>query len=137
LFKPAQYRAKAAEYGDLANTSSGLEQRRAFRRLEQRFAVLADSEQWLADNYQNTVHAEQDRSVGATLADEEELILRCLGAAPIMQWNTLPAKLQRELFDNAGSMGELLNTSALRGQIARFLHKHKNDENTAKTMAAA
>jgi hypothetical protein len=65
MFKPAQYRAKAAEYGDLANASSGLEQRRAFRRLEQRFAVLADSEQWLADNYQNTLHAEQDRSVGA------------------------------------------------------------------------
>jgi hypothetical protein len=49
----------------------------------------------------------------------------------------LPAKLQRELFDNAGSMGELLNTSALRGQIARFLHKHNNDENTAEAMAAA
>ena len=45
-----------------------------------------------------------------------------------MQWNTLPAKLQRELFDNAGDMGELLDTSALRGQIARFLHTHKNDE---------
>ena len=45
-----------------------------------------------------------------------------------MQWNTLSAKLQRELFDNAGDMGELLDTSALRGQIARFLHTHKNDE---------
>ena len=135
MFKPAQYRAKAGEYGDLANTSSGLEQRRAFRKLEQRFAVLADNEQWLADNYQNTVHAEQARSVGATLADEEELILRCLGAALIMQWRTLPAKLQRELFDNAGAMGELLNTSALRGQIARFLHKHKNDEVAAETTA--
>ena len=49
----------------------------------------------------------------------------------------LAKSTQRELFDNAGSMGELLNTSALRGQIARFLHKHKNDENTAKTIAAA
>jgi hypothetical protein len=114
-----------------------LEQRRAFRELEQRFAVLAHNEQWLADNYQNTVRTEEERPVGATLADEEELVLRCLGAALIMQWNTLPAKLQRELFDNAGSMGELLNTSALRGQIARFLHKHNNDENTAEAMAAA
>jgi hypothetical protein len=136
MFKPAQYRAKAGEYGDLANKSSGFEQRRALRQLEQRFAVLADNEQWLADNYQNTVRTEQERPVGATLADEEELVLRCLGAALIMQWNTLPAKLQRELFDNAGSMGELLNTSALRGQIARFLHKHKNDENTAEAIAA-
>ena len=56
--------------------------------------------------------------------------MRCLGAALIMQWNTLPTKLQRELFDNAGSMGELLKTAALRGQIARFLHKHKNDEDS-------
>ena len=98
--------------------------------------MLAENEQWLADNYQNTVQAEQDRSVGVTLAGEEELILRCLGAALIRQWNTLPAKLQRELFDNASGTGELSNTSALRGQIARFLHKHKNDENTSEAMAA-
>ena len=42
------------------------------------------------------------------------------------QWNTIPAKLQRELFDTAGSMSELLQTSELRGQIARFLHHHKD-----------
>jgi hypothetical protein len=47
--------------------------------------------------------------------------------AVIMQWNTIPAQLQRELFDTAGSMGELLRTSELRGQIARFLHHHKDD----------
>jgi hypothetical protein len=51
----------------------------------------------------------------------------CLGAALIMQWNTLPTKLQRDLFDKAGTMGELLDTTALRGQIARFLHKRKDD----------
>jgi hypothetical protein len=50
------------------------------------------------------------------------------GAALIMQWNSLPTKLRRELFDNAGSMGELLETAALRRQIARFLHRHKNNE---------
>jgi hypothetical protein len=50
-----------------------------------------------------------------------------LGAALIMQWNTLPTTLQREVFDTAGSAGKLLETAALRGQIARFLHKHKND----------
>ena len=43
-----------------------------------------------------------------------------------MQWNTLPRKLQRELFDSAGSMGELMETAELRGRIARFLHKHKD-----------
>ncbi len=135
MFKPGQYRATAGEYGDLANASSGLEQRRAFRKLEQKFAVLADNEQWLADNYKNAIHAEQDQAAGTTLADEEAFILRCLGAALIMQWNTLPAKLQRELFDNAGAMGELLNTSALRTQIARFLHRHKNDADRAASAA--
>jgi hypothetical protein len=66
-----------------------------------------------------------------TLAAEEERVLRCLGAAVIMQWNTIPTKLQRELFDTAGSVGELLDTAELRGQIARFLHKHKDDNSEA------
>ncbi len=132
MFKPGQYRAKATEYSNLAKTSTGSNQRRDFQKLEQRFAGLADNEQWLADNYQDTVSsAERDRSNGITLADEEEHVLRCLGAALIMQWNTLPTKLRRELFDNAGTMGKLLETAALRGQIARFLHKHKDDEDTA------
>jgi hypothetical protein len=48
-----------------------------------------------------------------------------------MQWNTIPAKLQRELFDTAGSMGDILQTGVLRGQIARFLHKHKDDVSPA------
>ena len=42
-------------------------------------------------------------------------------------WNNIPKKLQRELFDNAGSMGDLLSTKVLRGKVARFLHKHKDD----------
>jgi hypothetical protein len=41
-----------------------------------------------------------------------------------MQWNTMPTQLRREN-DNAGSMGELVENAALRGQVARFLHKHK------------
>jgi hypothetical protein len=62
---------------------------------------------------------------------EEDRVLRCLGAALIMQWNTLPPKLQRELFDNAGAMGELVDIVALRGQIARFLDKHKDESSDA------
>ena len=49
-----------------------------------------------------------------TDADVEERILRCLGAAVIMQWNTIPTKLQRELFDTAGSVGDVLKSSELR-----------------------
>jgi hypothetical protein len=132
MFKSIQYRAKAAEYGDLAKSSTGSKQRRDLQKLEHRFTTLADNEQWLADNYQSNVSsAKQDRSNGTTsLAGEEEHVVRCLGAALIMQWNRLPTKLRRELFDDAGSMGELLETAALRGQIARFLHRHKNDDDS-------
>ena len=76
--------------------------------------------------------ADQDQSRDAAFAAEEEHVLRCLGAAVIMQWNALPTTLQREIFDTAGSVGELVETAALRGQIARFLHKHKNETGHVK-----
>ena len=102
----------------------------------ERHAELADNEQELADNYESAVNvAEPDRARGAALAAEEEHVLRCLGAAVIMQWNALPKTLQREIFDTAGSVGKLLETAALRGQIARFLHKHKNDAGRKKAAA--
>ena len=52
MFTSKQYLAKAVEYGNLAKTLSGSNQRRDFQELEQRFtvlAVLADNEQLLAD----------------------------------------------------------------------------------------
>jgi hypothetical protein len=134
MFKFQEYRARAAEYGELAKSSSGLDESRKFEELQDRLTSLADNEQELAENFDNAVRvAEHDRSRGAALADEEEHVLRCLGAAVIMQWNALPTPLQRELFDTAGSVGKLLETEALRGQIARFLHKHKNDAGRNKS----
>ena len=62
----------------------------------------------------------QDRGGETSFAADEEKILRCLGAAVIMQWNTLPTKLQRELFDKAGSMDELLDAASLRGGSPAF-----------------
>jgi hypothetical protein len=128
MFKSLQYRAKATECGELVKSSTSAEEGRRFQDLEDCFVSLADNERDLADAFNNAVHmAEQDRSRCAALAAEEEHVLRCLGAAVIMQWNTLPTLLQREMFDTAGSVGKLLETAALRGQIARFLHKHKNE----------
>jgi hypothetical protein len=62
------------------------------------------------------------------VAQSDGHILRCLGAAVIMQWNTIPAKLQRELFDTAGSLADLAQTVTLRGRIARFLRNHKDEQ---------
>ena len=128
MFTPKQYRAKATEYAQLVETTNIPEEAREFRKREQSYTALASNEEWLANNYEKTLPpSDQDREEGDALAETEEQVLRCLGAAVIMQWNTIPQKLQRELFDNAGSMGQLLQTSTLRGQIARFLHKHKDD----------
>jgi hypothetical protein len=152
---PDQYRAKAAEFTNLARAGNTPDQVREFQKQERSFAALADNEQWLADNHDRAVHASEHlcaidegeevdspspgvREEAAVVSEQAEgdHILRCLGAALIMQWNTLPTKLQRELFDKAGTMGELLDTTALRGQIARFLHKRKDDGDAGWSLAA-
>ena len=77
------------------------------------------------ENYDEPIHSpEQDRPRGAALAADEEYILRCFGAALIMQWKALPTVLQREIFDAAGAAGRPVETAELRGQMARFLHTH-------------
>jgi hypothetical protein len=97
-------------------------------------AALADIAKWRANNIAGCHPSHPDKDTlkndaaqACALVGEEDQILRCLGAAVIMRWNTIPTKLQRELFDNASSVGELLQSGALKGQIARFLHKHKDD----------
>src|SRR5581483_10802954 len=126
MFTPGQYREKAAEYAKLLKNASGSNERREFQALEQNFTTLADNEQWVLDNHDKTVRStELEQIDSAALAQEEEQILRCLGAALILQWDTLPQKLRREIFDNAGAMSTLLETPKLKGKMARFLHKHK------------
>jgi hypothetical protein len=138
MFTVEQFRAKAAESAELANNTEIPSEIREFQRSTESFRLLAQNEAWLADNFDKMIRAQdvlsQDEVAGKRLepkpvAEIEERILRCLGAAVIMQWNSIPRKLQRELFDTAGSLGDVLQTVALRGQIARFLHSHKDEEN--------
>jgi hypothetical protein len=135
VFTPEQHRAEAAtESAKQVNASNEV---RKFLRHEQSLTMLADNEQWLADNHDKLANnldkldklmpvPEPRVASEPTLAADEEHILRCLGAALITRWNTLQTELQRELFDDAGSMGALLDTATLRAQIARFLRKHTN-----------
>jgi len=127
MFSSKYYRTKAAEFRELADMSRP-EESSEFRKRERSFTSLADNEEWLAHNFEKTLHRAHQDGEGPILASTEEYVLRCLGAAVIMQWNSIPKKLQRELFDSASSMGELPDVATLRGQIARFLHKHKDDE---------
>ena len=140
MFTAARFRAKAAECVELLRNTVVPSEIRELERSKQSFTALAQNEDWLAANFDKMIRS-QDRhprdddagtpAVGRSIAEIEEHILRCLGAAVIMHWNTIPAKLQRELFDTAGSLGDVLQTVALRGQIARFLHLHKDEENSA------
>jgi rubrerythrin len=85
MFTPKQYRAKAVEYGELGKIWAGSNKRREFQKLEQSFTALADNEQWHEDNNHKAAHASESHGPsGATLAAEEEHILRCLGAALII-----------------------------------------------------
>jgi hypothetical protein len=70
MFTPDQYRKKANDYGQLITTAVGRNEEREFRQLEKTFTVLADNEQWLADNHDKTVrcleleHADSSVSTG-------------------------------------------------------------------------
>jgi hypothetical protein len=133
MFKSRQYRAKAAEYGERVKSAAHADESRKYQGLQDRFVALANNERDLAVAYHDAVHIDESgRARGDVLAAEEEQVLRCLGAAIIMQWNSLPTSLQREIFDTAGSVGKLWETALLRAQIARFLHKHKNESGRVK-----
>jgi hypothetical protein len=143
MFKADHFRMKQAE---IAESMKDTDTRSETRKLEQSMkslGVSAENEDLLADNFDKMIHAQDSPSNDEpatkpidteAAAKTEEHILRCLGAAVMMHWSSIPTKLQRELFDTAGSMGDVLKTGALRGQVARFLHKH-NDEERANSVS--
>ena len=94
LLKTARSPAELAEYRDL----------------QQSYTSFADNLDWLAANAGKTVTggangapAAERRKRQAEHIDEEK-ILRCLGAAVILHWNTIPTQLQRALFEAASSI---------------------------------
>jgi hypothetical protein len=132
MFEAGKYRDQAARARDKAEAAPTTEERNAHRDRAQSLDARADNELWLAENLDAAVQdAAGDRNPDDRAAEESH-ILRCLGAAVIMHWNTLPTKLQRELFDTAGAMGDLLSTPELRGRIARFLHRYKDGDGAAE-----
>ncbi len=76
------------------------------------------------ENEGGALQAEEtdDRSRSSGLADEEEAILRRLGAGVVARWMDLPNGIRRELFRSATSDDCQLNPTKVKRQIARFLH---------------
>lgn len=140
MFKAEEFRVKAAKYAESIKHTDNADEARGLHRLKESFTRLAENEDWLATNFDKILHSQDivpQPGAGETpvdhrtTAETEEHVLRCLGAAVVMQWNAIPTKLQRELFDTAGSLGDVLKTAALRGHIARFLHRQNEGKSPA------
>jgi len=128
MFTAKQYRAKATKYTELLKAARSPAETREFRKREQSYLTLAENEEWMADNLEKTnTPGADDNWYGDVLLPRQKNPLGRLGVAdPIQSTETL-TKIQ-QLFDDAGFKGGPLQTATLRGQIARFLQKHKDDD---------
>ena len=136
MFTAEQYRAKAAEYDGFLAAAQSPAEIAEYRGLKQSYALHADNLDWLAANAGKTMSTEvrdpprrkrRDRD-GAY--EEQENILRCLGAAVMLNWNTIPTKLQRALFEAASGIQDSGQAAPLKDALAQFLHDHKDDAPT-------
>lgn len=133
MFTAEQYRAKAAEYDGLLGAAKSPAEVKEYRHLKQNYASLAENLDWLTANASKTVISDPHDAPRRTRRDrdsayaEQENILRCLGAAVILTWNTIPTKLQRALFEAASSIQDSGHTAPLKEVLAQFLHDHKDN----------
>jgi hypothetical protein len=67
MFTAEQYRAKAAEYSELAKTANGPREFSEFQNLERSFTELANNEQWVTDHYDQTLHASEHGEAGEVI----------------------------------------------------------------------
>jgi hypothetical protein len=129
MYAAKQYRAKAAEFTELLKTASLPAEIREFRNREQSYVMLAENDEWMAANLDKTNSSGTNENLYSDiiLARQEKNALGRLGAGDITPFTEFSIKMQ-QLFDDAGSKGGLLPTAALRGQFARLLRRHKEDD---------
>jgi hypothetical protein len=132
MFTAQQYRTKADEYAVLLETAGSPAEATEYRDLQQTYTSFADNLDWLAANAGKTVSSAAyhvpgiERNQRGGERAEQERILRCLGAAVMLNWNSIPTELQRSLFNDATKMpGD--QSDVLKAILARFLHEHKRD----------
>jgi hypothetical protein len=73
----------------------------------------------------------EQRESQMQLSAQDVHILQCLGAAVLSRWAGLPTHIQHQLFEHSFD-ASYRDASQLRGRIARFLHKHKDDAGGAQ-----
>jgi hypothetical protein len=124
------YRARAIEYALLLENARSSTEKRMFQELKDSYLSLAENMEGLAINRDKTIEPRPESTETA-----RDNILQCLGAAVIMRWNTIPTKLQRELFEDASTIDDVHQTAPLKDALARFLHDHKDDARQPKDRA--
>lgn len=135
MFTSQQYRAKAAEYDGFLAAAQSPAEIAEYRDLRQSYASHADNLDWLAANAGKTVISYENdgelprrkRRDRNSPYSEQENILRCLGAAVILNWNTIPTELQRALFEAASNIQNSEQAAPLKDVLAQFLHDHRDD----------
>ena len=99
---------------------------RSLLRVDACIEAATDLEKW---------EAEGGASPGAAWAGEngvappsalDRLLLERLGGALVSEWNHLPVRLQRAVYERAVSVSSPSTRPTIRRQMARFLHDHKN-----------
>jgi hypothetical protein len=128
MYTTKQYREAALKFRKRAEQAASSADREEFRSLQQSFDTLADNAEWLTRNGKNIPPPRESDCADADLTPNEERTLRCLGASLILQWNTIPAKLRRELFETAEDIGDLAMTSELRAHISRLFCTREDEE---------
>ena len=133
MFTAQQYRAEAAKYDGFLAAARSPAETAEYRDLKHSYASHADNLDWLAENAGKTMSTGVREPPRRRRGDrdgayaEQENILRCLGAAVMLNWNTIPTKLQRALFEAASSIQDSGRMAPLKDALARFLHDHKDD----------
>jgi hypothetical protein len=124
-----QYRTKAAEVTELLKTATSPAEIREFRDLAQSYITLAENDEWLAGNFEkiNSSAAEDNWYADLINAPHGVNAPGSPGVPGARPDRELSIKIQ-QLFDDAGSRSGMLQTAKLRGQFARFLQKHKDDD---------
>ncbi len=75
MFTAEQYRAKAAEYTELLKAASLPAEGDEFRRLERSYLVLAENEEWMADNRDKIIMDADENYYGdAILAPPDRVV---------------------------------------------------------------
>ena len=125
MFTAQQYFEKATEYQGLLGSAHSPDEAIEFRELMQSYLAPAENMDSLTVNRDKTIRPRRKHRANHVAPADEEKFLRYLGAAMIMRWNTIPTKVQRELFEYASTLDELRQMPPWRAALAASL-RHRS-----------